>query len=294
MWDARDFASDIEKIKQGKYADVAALSKTRPSDPALLYRFNYITLLSIFRRNDFFELEKHSNAYLESVEKYLQEWNIDYLDSGTASPPFDFCLLVFMTATKGDESYNKLIRLYRFYQKVDNYLATQNPDRQILLTDRPRTDELMTKVGNARQTMRQRLNYLAENIGSLLHTLNKKDILISFLSTFVQPDSVSDDQSLSCFGRLALSCGDRELSNSYFNLVKDGQLRTINQGYISYFDNNFADAYSSFNGKLPSAAEACKKHLGEFTTDISAQPSATQKPTPESLTRWPAPPKHAK
>ena len=46
---------------------------------------------------------------------------------------------------------------------------------------------------------------------------------------------------------------------------------------ISYFDNNFADAYSSFNGKLP-----------------SAQPSATQKTTPESLTRWPAPPKHAK
>ena len=200
-----------------------------------------------------------------------------------------------MTATNGDEKYNKLIRLFRFYKKFDDYLATQNEERQILLTDKPRTDQQMTKVGIARKVIKQRLNYLAENIASLLHTLNKKEILLSFLDNFVKPETVDDDQSLSCFGRLALSCGDREVATQYFNLVKDSKMKTLNSGYTYYFDNNFKEAVKCFNsGKLQSAVDACKLHMGDISTDISAQSSATQKPTPESLSQWPAAPKSPK
>ena len=294
MWDQKDFVEDTEKIKRGQFSGLAVTSKPRPSDSALLFRYNYITLLSLFKRNDFVELRNHSNAYLESIDKYLEEWNPDYIDTGIASPPFDFCLLVYMTATNGDESYNKLIRLFRFYKKFDDYLATQNVERQILLTDKPRTDQQMTKVGIARKVIKQRLNYLAENITSLLHTLNKKEILLSFLNNFVQPEEVGDNQSLSCFGRLALSCGDRETATKYFDLVKDNQIKTLNKGYTYYFDNNYKEAFNCFNGKLQSASEACKLHMGDISTDISNQPSTTQKPTAESLSQWPAPPRSTK
>ena len=90
MWDQNDFVQDIEKIKHGRYSDLAAFSKLRPSDSALLFRYNYVTLLSLFKRNDFKELSNHSNAYLESIDKYLEEWNPEYIDTGIASPPFDF------------------------------------------------------------------------------------------------------------------------------------------------------------------------------------------------------------
>ena len=290
MWDSKDFVADLEKIQQGKYNELSTNNKTRPSDLALLYRYNYITLLALFRQNDFINLQKHSNAYLESVENYIKDWNPEYLDTGIASPPFDFCLLVFMTATNGEESHNKLIRLFKFYKRIDNYLSTQNQDRQVLLTDKPNSTEMMTKVGKAREIIQQRINYIAENIASLLNSINKKDILINFLTTFVPPESVSDEQTLSCFGRLALSCGERNLASKYFDLVKNSQIKSLNQGYIFYFDNNFAEAQKCFSGKLESGVDACKRHMGEISNDITEQ-SPTRKQTPESRSQWPAPPR---
>lgn len=291
MWTAADLVSDLGKLEACKYSEVSALVKQHPSDQTLLYRFNFITLLTHFKCNRFQEILNHSNAYLESIEKYIKEWTPDFLDNGTPSPPFDFMLLVFMTSTKGCEQYNKLISLFRFYKKIENYLTSQNKDRQILLTDKTRTDEMMVTVEKALVIIHQRLNYLAEIVASNLNSLNKKGILLNFLLDFVPAEAVRDDTSLSCFGRLALNCGDRELANKYFEAVSDSQIKNINKGYIAYFDNNFADAIKSFNGKIPAAAEACKLHMGEFKGDISEQPTATKKPTPESLTQWPAFPK---
>jgi hypothetical protein len=196
-----------------------------------------------------------------------------------------------MTSTKEPPTYEKLISLFKFYQKVLDYLKKQNKDRQILLTDNTKTDEKLITVGKAITIVTGRVNYLAENICSLLNSEMRRDILISFMINFVPPASIDDDQTLSCLGRLALNNGDRDFANKYFEKVKDSNLKTVNQGYIAYFDNKFEEALKCFKGPYAPPVDNIKLHMGEFTSDLSDKPAAISKPTLDSISQWPAQPK---
>ncbi|EAY19826.1 hypothetical protein TVAG_178700 [Trichomonas vaginalis G3] len=296
MWGLSEYKADLEQINNANYTNLNVFSKVQPGDEELLHRYHFIKVLSFFKRNDFTELTNHSNMYLDSIYEYMDKWNEEYLDPGFPAPPFDFMLLVMMTSTNGDDTFNKFMRLFRHYSKVLAYLKTQNQQRQILLTDKTKTDEFYMTVGNAVLVVHGRLNYIAENIVAILHSTRKYSIITSFLNEFMPPDQVNDDETLSCFGRVLISIGDRSLADKYFEKVLNPALKTINKGYYQFFDGNFAEAAKSLTGNLAPSNEACNYYMGDFKTDISenSNSSATpKKPTPESLTRWPLPPLQA-
>lgn len=295
MWGESELEHDLQNLKKGEYSDLYVLQMEHPADQTLLYRFNMVTLMAYFKQNNFSELTRHSNAYLESIQTYLKTWSIENIDPGVPAPPFDFILLVCMTATKGNDSYDKLIRVFRYYVNIRNELEKLNSERSIRLTDMTKTTDMMMTVDKAKIIITKRINYLAENVVSLLHTNDCQDVLISFLLDFAPPSFFKDDATLSCLGRAALANGERELANKYFSLVQSTNYKSANSGYIAFFDSQFTTAFTAFNRKTegcPTDASAVRLHMGEFKSDLLEPPSKSKKVMPESLSRWPALPRN--
>lgn len=290
MWGLNEFKSDLERIQSGNFTDLLVNSRVQPGDEELTFRYHFLKVLSFFKRNELQEATTHSNMYLQSIFDYFEKWNEDYLDPGYPAPPFDFMMLVMMTSTTGGDTFNKFMRLFRHYTRVLDYLNTQVPDREILMTDKTRTDEFLMSCANAINLITSRLNFIGENIISTLHSSNKYPIITSFLKEFMPPDKVNDDETLSCFGRVCLSIGERKTASAYFSKVKNDSLKSINKGYAYYFEGNFAEAIKLFNGENAPPTEGCKLYLGEFTSDISESQPIAKKSSSESMPRWPSSP----
>jgi len=295
MWTEKELYSDLDSIKNGEYLELGVFSKEHPKDITLLYRFNMVTLMSLFKQNKFSDLHQHANAYYPSIVDYLKKWNEEYLDPGQPAPPFDFMMLISMTSNQGFPAYEKFLQLFKFYRNLLQCLSNMIPERQIRLTDCARPNEMMMTVSKAKDIVAARCDYIAENIVSYLYSNNHNDILITFLDDFYPCQLVNSDSTLSHLGRAALACGDIKRAQSYFMCVKDSNQQTANNGYISFYDCQFRSAHSSFSKArrpaIPTDIDICRLHMGESVGDLSETTSTPKKPTLESRTQWPSMPK---
>ena len=295
MWNEKDLLLDLEKIKKLEFNDLNINHKEHPSDPTLHFRFNLITLMSFFKQNLFEELSKHANAYILSTLDFISSWNVEYLDPGLPSPPFDLLFLTCITSTKEYSNDDKLIKLLKHYEIVLNELNKMNEERIIRLTDCTKPTEMMMNVLKSKNIIISRIEFLIENITTLLYSMNDFELLFTFIENHCNPLKITSDSTLSHLGRIILAAGDHILSKNYFQLVKDQNFINSNLGYILFYESKFIESYKCFQNckppSIPSDIDPCRMHSGEILIDLNETTINPKKPLPETRSRWPLQPK---
>lgn len=294
MYSTEQFLSDLTKIGNKEYSGLSAQSSDIPTDPFLRYRHQFILLLSSFKSNNFENSRKISNFNSPSLVQFIQEFNTSLLTSENPQPPFDFLILTFMTTTTSGPNYSLFISLFQHYYSIKQYLSTCESEK-VFLNDRTRPSEISMPISDAKTVIQSRVDYLAENVVSLLYSTGQLQLLLTFLTDFCVKDFTTNEVTLSQLGRAALACGDNQIASNFFEHVKDSNLVSANQGYVNFYGNAFANAKKDFDAAGsagPANADACLKFLGQFTSDPNEQSSlSSKKQTVEDKTQWPMQPR---
>ncbi|KAK8834156.1 hypothetical protein M9Y10_039354 [Tritrichomonas musculus] len=294
MYSSEQFLNDLTKIGNKEYTGLAAHSAEAPTDLFLSYRYQFILLLSSFKANDFENSRKISNSNAASLLDFIHNFNTSLLTNENPQPPFDFFLLVFMTTTSSGPNYSLFISLFQHYNSIKQFLSTYD-GQNVFLNDRTRSSEISMSVSDAKTVIQSRIDYLAENIVSILYSTGQLQLLLTFLTDFCMNDFTLNEVTLSQLGRAALACGDNQIASSFFENVKDSNLISANQGYVNFYGNAFANAKKDFDASGsagPANSDACLKFLGQFTSDPSDQSSiSTKRQTAEDKTQWPMQPR---
>ena len=261
----------------------------------LKYRQQFVLLLASFKTNNFEQLRNISNENSASLIEFIHNFNTDLLKNENPQPPFDFFLLVFMNASNSGPSFSLFIKLFQHYIKIRQFLMNYDGE-SVYINDRTRQSEIMMPLSDAKSVIQSRINYIAENIVSILYSTGQQQLLLTFLTDFCLEDNfIEDEVTLSQLGRSALACGDDEIADRFFSKVKDQQLVSANNGYKNFYGSKFANAKKDFEAAGPagpSNLEACSKYMGQFTTDPSDQGAgASKKLTAEEKTQWPLQPR---
>jgi hypothetical protein len=202
-------------------------------------------------------------------------------------------LLVFIAAACNQPNYALLVKLFRHYQRVKT--ALEPLVGRVYLNDRTRSQEVVVDSAEALQIVQARINYLAELIASQLYSGGQHQLLSAFLNDFASPTLTDSEETLSQLGRIALAGGDGQLALAYFKrVIIDKALIVANQGYVSYFGNNFVAARKEFGDAKtagPVNADVCLKHAGQLAVDPTDPQTPTKRPTTEEKTQWPLKPK---
>ena len=288
MYSIEQFLNDLTKIGNKEYSGLTAQSTEVPTDPFLRYRHQFILLLSSFKSNDFENSRKVANFNSPSLLQFIHSFNTSLLTSENPQPPFDFLLLVFMITTTSGPNYSLFISLFQHYNSIKQFLSTYDQDK-VFLNDRTRPSEISMPLSDAKVVIQSRIDYLAENIVSLLYSTGQLQLLLTFLTDFCLNEFTTNEITLSQLGRAALACGDNQIASNFFEHVKDSNLISANQGYVNFYGNAFANAKKDFDAEN---SDACLKFLGQFTNDPTEQSSLSSKrQTIDDKTQWPLQPR---
>ena len=294
MYSSEEFLNDLTKIGNKEYSGLNAPSSEIPTDPFLKYRHQFILLLSSFKSNDFENSRKIANSNTPILLQFIQNFDTSLLANENPQPPFDFFLLSFMTATTSGPNYSLFISLFQHYNSIKQYLSTYDNDK-VFLNDRTRPSEIEMQLSDAKVVIQSRIDYLAENIVSLLYSTGQLQLLLTFLTDFCLNEFTTNEIALSQLGRAALACGDSQIASNFFQHVKDASLISANQGYVNFYSNAFANAKKDFDAagsSGPANSDACLKFLGQFANDPTDQSSLSSKrQTIDDKTQWPMQPR---
>jgi hypothetical protein len=292
-WTEETFESDLAKISAKDFSNLSYPQVSEVSDPFLRYRHEFIQLLDAFERNDFARSKSLANSFAPGALEYLNAFDPSSLTRASAAPPFDHMLLAFMRASAGQPTYALFVKLFRHYQRVRAAVAAL--DGRVFLNDCTRPHEVALDQRRALAVVQARIDYLAELVASLLYSGGQHQLLSAFLGDFAAPGLTDSEETLSNLGRLALACGDGAQAVAYFKRVTlNRDLVIANQGYVSYFGNNFPAARKEFleaKAAGPANPDVCLKHAGQLAADPTEPPGPAKKPTPEERTQWPLPPR---
>ncbi|OHT14782.1 hypothetical protein TRFO_03075 [Tritrichomonas foetus] len=294
MYTEEQYLADLEKISKEEYSDLAAYKAQSPTDNLNIYRFQFVLLLSAFKKNDFENARTVANNNAEVLIKFVDNFDLNLLTNENPQPPFDFLLLTFMNSTTAGPNHSLFIKLFQHYNTIKKYLSEFSGET-VFLNDRSRPTEVSMPLDEARNTVQARLDYLAENIASLLYSSGQHQLLLTFLTDFCLENFTTNETTLSQLGRVALACGDNQMASTFFGDVKDEGLKSANQGYISFYSSAFQSARKEFQAageKGPANSDACLKYMGQFTTDPSESTAVkAKKQTAEDRTQWPMQPR---
>ena len=294
MYSTEQFLSDLEKIGNGDFTSLNASSCETPKEKKELFEHQFILLLSSFKENKFDVSCQIANENVNFLCETIDNFQESNLKNEVPQPAFDFYLLTFLNATSAGPNHTLLIKLFQHYNKIKKILS-ESSDESVFLNDRTRPSEVKLSIDEARNVIQARLDYLAENIVSLLYSNLQHSLLLTFISDFCLDNFTKNEITLSQLGRVALACGDSQIANTFFNEVQDPSLQAANKGYISFYESSFQNAYNQFKeaGEAgPANPDACLKYLGQFSTDPSEQaPPKVKKQTPEDRTQWPMQPR---
>jgi hypothetical protein len=291
-WTEELFEADLGKVNTKDFSNPSYSQVAEPTDPFLRYRYDFIQLLDAFERNDFARSKVLANKCTPGILEYLNTFDPAFLTQESPAPPFDHMLLSFMRASANQPTYALFVKLFRHYQRVKAALSALQG--RVFLNDCTRSREVAVDQRDALAIVQARIDYLAELAASLLYSGGQHQLLSAFLNDFASPALTDSEETLSQLGRMALACGDGALAVAYFKRVTAKPLATANQGYVSYFGNNFPAARKEFmeaRAAGPANADVCLKHAGQLTADPTEPPGPAKKPTPEERTQWPLQPK---
>lgn len=245
-WTEDEFESDLKKIISKDYANLSYPQLPEPFDPSLHYRHQFVQLLHYFEQNNFPNLDTLGKTFIPEILHYLSTFDLSFLTESRPAPPFDHMLLVFIVSTWTQPTYALLVKLFRDYQRVLSGLSSVSG--RVFLNDRTHLREISVECSEAVQIVGARIDYIAELVASLLYSNGQHQLLSAFLTDFASPTQTENEETLSHLGRMALACGDGQLAVAYFKrVVSDKALATANQGYVSYFGNNFTAAQNEFS-----------------------------------------------
>lgn len=294
MWSEEQLEKDLDAIKKKDYKSVTVLTAEAPTDPFLLFRYNFVKLLYAFKNNDFDSMKKLTNESLPICLEYLDNFNLSLLNEVSPAPTFDHMLLTFMTSSSSTPNYSLFMKLFHHYKAILKELEGREEGSTVKINDRTLSGDISATVRTATDIIQSRVDYLSELIVSSLYSTGLHQLLITFLEDFCHPSTIDNDTTLSQLGRSALACGNNSLAINYFEVVKSENFKLANQGYINYFSNLFPNAKKDFTDAKPPAApsnlEACNQHMGQFTSDPT-ESVPSKKQTVDDKTQWPNPPR---
>jgi hypothetical protein len=293
VWTEELFETDLSRISSKEFSSLTYSQFPEPSDPFLLYRYQFIQLLDHFERNDFSHSKELSSKSIPEVLKYLESFEVSCLLERRPAPPFDHILLVFLVAVRNQSNYAFLVKLFRHYQRIERVLLDMQG--RVFLNDRCRSGEILVEAREAVRIIQGRINYVSELIASLLYSDGQYQLLSAFLNDFASPTQTENEETLSQLGRIALAAGDGQLAAGYFKRVKVNQdLVVANQGYVSYFSSDFATARTEFleaKGSGPANCEVCLKYSGQLVSDPSDSLNVAKRQMQEDKWQWPLRPR---
>lgn len=294
MWSEDDLSSDLIRIRDKQYANLAFQSKTVPDDPFLRWRYLLVQLLVAFEQNDFARQRSLADPLVDPLWEIITSFDETHLISEMDLPPFDLFVLVFMVSKKpGSPNENLLIGLLQYYQ---NAAVTVSQKRELMwyMNDRNLRQDIACDRAGAQAVVQSRIDYLAELVASILYTNGQYQLLQAFLTDLCPPGFTITEETLSHIGRIAYAIGDSALAGKYFSGVREEALVTANSGYKNFFDGNFEQAKRDFQtaeNRGPRNIDACSKHLGTMEADPIEANLALRRESPEDKTQWPAQPK---